>query len=974
MDNGHRLGVSNNKDPELMALLREKAAQLKGLDHDYSIEIQGQPPCNMHCPSGVNAKAYVNLIAARKYEEAFNVILQTLPFPGVCGRICTRPCEDFCILKENGVVPIKELKRFVTDYKYSHIPGGMIHPIQSTDEEHIKLAKKVAVVGAGPAGLTAALDLAALNYNVTIYESQKAPGGMLNQGIPGYRLPHRVVKVEIETIKRYGIDIKTSSKIEDTETLRSMDYDAIILATGTMKDLSLPIPGIDTKGVLFCLPFLRKVNMDKKVDISGNVLVLGGGSSAFDCARSAKRMGAKKVTIVYRRTISEMPAAKEEVQEAKEEGIEILELAIPSRVIGEDKVLGMEFLKAELGDVDESKRRRPIPIEGSEFQLKADFVITAVGFTSNIADFSKELELTDQGIVKTDLNGQTNVDYLFAAGDVALGPSSVIEAIASAHEVAYGVHLKLSGEMPYKRDTKEMPIIVDEPEKTDSISEAACLPPTQREGNFSEVNLGFSEFTALTEAARCVKCASCFECAICLGDCTYKQIIGTMDENQYLIKCPISLSKKIYDAPKDVSIVSETGERKIQLETLTANVDSGFCIACGRCEESCPYSAVKVVLKKNEPMSAFVDHDLCKCCGACTGGCPTGAISQGIMSPDTIREKIVSKGKRKESIIFGCVWGNKIPYFSRNEIIFICTRMIRPSDLISALAYGNSGVIINPCSEKEGCHYSSFEPSIESIASATNYLLDYVGVKTSRIKVKRFNWRYEEEELTAFSDELKESGVKTLPQIAYEGDNRISRTLNWLLEFRQKEMVDNGDTVNHKKEDTVGLLALVHLLLDAEGFNVLDEVVNSIKKILGKDIYEKKAAQITIGSLFKNINIPKISQSEVVIGLIPSENKGMDIESVTKKLSQIKGAKIITLKPQENFDINVLNSRSKTMAMELFKKAEDMGINILVPLSIMDLALLKIYSRPGAWQTSSVEVTDVFTIISRLMSDVGGEP
>jgi NADPH-dependent glutamate synthase beta subunit-like oxidoreductase/coenzyme F420-reducing hydrogenase delta subunit/NAD-dependent dihydropyrimidine dehydrogenase PreA subunit len=861
------------------------------------------------------------------------------------------------------VVPIKDLKRFVADYKYSHVPGGIYPPLPMEEGEHIKLAKKVAVVGSGPAGCAAAMDLGSLGYNVTIFESNDAPGGMLSHGIPEYRLSKKVVELEIENIRSYGVAIETSKKVEDAESLRKMGFDIIVLAAGAQKDLRLPIPGIDMVGVLSCMPFLRDVNWGNKKELSGTVIVIGGGSSALDCARVAKRLGAEKVEIAYRRTITEMPAMKEEITEANEEGIEIMELVIPTKVLGEDHVTGLEFLKAQLGDEDESGRRRPIPQEGTEFEIKADTIITAVGFTSDIKNFSEDLILTDQGTVKVDSQGRTNVEDIFAAGDVVLGPSSIIEAIASGHDAAHGVHLKLSNEKEQPSQFRMMPVIIDEPVKDITKAHIKYLDPQERESNFHEVKLGFSESSALTEAARCIRCASCFECSVCLGECNYKQVAGTIGDRSFLIKCPTDFSSSTYQSSKEMTLSGDSKENKILIESITAKVDSGYCIACGRCEEACSYQAVRVCIKKDEPPTAHVDHDSCKCCGACSAVCPTGAISQGPMSPDNIRGKIGSLAKRSEPGVYGCVWGKKSPLISDNEVIFMCTRMIRPSMILEGLASGILGILINPCSHNDGCHYFPFEPSIEEIACKTNDLLEYIGFTSKRVRVKSFPSVEKEFVVNEFSQQLKELDVQPIPQLSFEGNNRISRTLNWLSKVHSSD----------NEEETTCRLALFHLFFDAEGFDVLKEMVDSVENLIGKKIVEKEIEKITMGSLLDKMKIPDEISKDCTLGLVPSSENGLDLGKLKNMLGQISGLNVITLKPSEKMDLDKLNSRTKAQALDLIKDAEEKNIDILIPLSIADYAQLKLFLRTGSWLTTNILVKDIFSALFQITGDFGGE-
>ena len=307
----------SNKNPEIEKLIGGKNGILKYNEKKYKIEVKGIPECSEACPAGVNVKAYVNLIANRKFEEAIEVIRQTNPFPAVCGRVCTRPCEETCILLEYGdPISIRALKRYASDYELARRPL-LTKPCQINND------KKIAIIGAGPAGLTAAVDLIRQGYPITVFEASKEPGGMLRYGIPSYRLPDRILNREIDWIKKLGVKLKTKSKINKPEDLLKSGFSAVLIAGGAPKSFPLGIKGEKSIGVIDALEFLKDINNKKCEKISGNVVVIGGGSTAFDAARSAVRLGAKNVTLAYRRSISEMPAEKEEINAAKIEGIKI---------------------------------------------------------------------------------------------------------------------------------------------------------------------------------------------------------------------------------------------------------------------------------------------------------------------------------------------------------------------------------------------------------------------------------------------------------------------------------------------------------------------------------------------------------------------------------------------------------------------------------------------------------------------------
>lgn len=494
----------------------------------FAIDKTGISPCRLGCPAGVNAHAYVSLIARRRFSEALEIVREKNPFPAVCGRVCTHPCETECRRGDlDEPIAICSLKRFLADWesKQDQIPKPKLPE---------KRKEKVAIIGSGPAGLTAARDLALKGYNVTVFEKLPVAGGMLAVGIPEYRLPKNVLKKEIETILAYGIDLqleKEFGKDFTIEQLKAQGYQAIFIAIGTHKGLKLRIPGEDEfEGVWDCIEFLRKVNLAEKVQLGKKVVVIGGGNAAVDSARSALRMGAQEVTIVYRRSRKEMPANPWEVEEAELEGVKIMFLSAPVRVLGRDgKVSAIECLKMRLGEPDASGRSRPVPIEGSNFTIETDMVISAIGQEPNIDTIKTQgIKHTHWNLLEVDsVTLQTNLEGVFAGGDAVSGPSTVVEAIAMGQRAAESIHLYLNGERLYKgfeekskpKAVKDLTGLPKEPRQ-----KMPKIPLEARKGNNKEVELGFTEEMAVAEASRCLNCAGCCECLKCLLACEAKAI------------------------------------------------------------------------------------------------------------------------------------------------------------------------------------------------------------------------------------------------------------------------------------------------------------------------------------------------------------------------------------------------------------------------------------------------------------------
>ena len=494
----------------------------------FTIDKRGYPPCRATCPAGVNAQGYVALISEGRFKEALEVLRRTMPFAGVCGRVCTHPCEKECERgKVDQPIAIRALKRFMADYELN-AGREKPKPIPKTKEE------KVAIIGSGPAGIACAYDLVRQGYPVTVFEAAPEPGGLLRYGIPEYRLPNKIVDEEIGYVKELGVEIRTNTPVTSLEEIFNQGYKAIFLATGAGTSQKMGIPGEDSEGVLHALEFLRRVNSGDRVKLGQRVAVIGGGNAAIDAARVAKRIGAKEVTIVYRRSRAEMPAAPEEIEAAEEEGIEIKILAAPVRVLTEDgRVSGIECTRMELGEPDASGRRRPVPIEGSEFTMGVDNVIMAIGQAVDRSKLPDKLEYTRWGTLAVDpVTLETNIDGVFAGGDVVSGPADVISVVAQGKEAAISIDRYLRG-VDMKEGRPESRERVKQVNKAGVKKEARhsmpVLEPGKREG-FSEVELGFDEETAIAEAKRCLNCGVCSECLACINVCERKAIQHDMKE------------------------------------------------------------------------------------------------------------------------------------------------------------------------------------------------------------------------------------------------------------------------------------------------------------------------------------------------------------------------------------------------------------------------------------------------------------
>lgn len=463
-------------------------------------------PCQNACPAGVNVPGYVALVAAGRLRDAYNLIRKENPFPAICGRVCTHECESKCRRGQlDEPVAIADLKRYVADYVLRNEEPYM-------DLVFPKKGKHVSIIGAGPSGLTCGYYLARLGYDIDIYESQPVAGGVLAFGIPEYRLPSEVLQNEIRMIEQVGVKIHLNTEVGRDIGFNELKAcsDAVYIATGTQFSNRIGISGEDMKGIYHGLDFLRDVNLGRDVKVHGTVAVIGGGNTAIDAARTALRLGAAEVVLLYRRSIGDMPADRREVADAEEEGVRIIPLVAPLRFTGSDSVSGIECIRMELGGFDEGGRRRPEPVPGTEFSLKVDMVIPAVSQYSDLPFINRdEVEITKWGTFVTDRNTlMTKMKGVFAGGDVVRGSDTVIRAIADGKNAAKGIDKYLGGsgilntgeEIDIPRPADEKEIVEHErfPMK--------YLPPEERSKCFDEVAVGFHKLNAIAEAMRCLRC------------------------------------------------------------------------------------------------------------------------------------------------------------------------------------------------------------------------------------------------------------------------------------------------------------------------------------------------------------------------------------------------------------------------------------------------------------------------------------
>lgn len=582
-------------------------------------------PCKLGCPAGVDAQGYIALAAMGLNREAVDLVRETNPFPAICGRVCVRKCEVVCRRVEvDAPVGINNIKRYVTDS-----PGAY----DGTVERQPLRGKSVGIVGSGPAGLTAAWFLGKMGYDPVVYEALPRTGGMLRYGIPTYRLPDDILDREVEYITRAGARIELGVRVGRDVTLDELrkKHDAVFIAAGAMAGKEMMVEGEnETEGVVRGAEFLIEKTEDHS-PLEGTIVVVGGGNTAMDVARTSWRLGAEKVIILYRRTKAEMPADKMEIEDCLKEGIKIMELAAPVGIVSENgKLKALKCILMKLGEPDASGRRRPVPIEGSEFELPCDIAVSAIGQESvldGIAGIENTPAITRWKTVIVDTKTmKTNVEGVFAGGDVADdGPTVVIDAIRDGQRAAYAIHSFISGE-PMKPETfivrkdfwgKPGQADIGDVKETPR-HEVHEIPVEEREGSFKEVSLGYEHEDVVHECDRCLSCGCVryYDCAL-----------------------------RLYSDEYGVDMARFAGYvRKHRVDNRHPHVsyDPNKCILCSRCIRTCaivlPISALGLVGRgfKTEMRPAMNDplaQTNCISCGSCIDSCPTGALTDKYSFP-----------------------------------------------------------------------------------------------------------------------------------------------------------------------------------------------------------------------------------------------------------------------------------------------------------------------------------------------------
>ena len=650
--------VIETNSPEVR---QSRKAALELLLSDHYADCVG--PCQISCPAGIDIQGYIALAAIGKYKDAIALIKENNPLPSVCGRVCTRPCEvKGCrrtLLDE--AVGIDYIKRYISDLDLNSL--DVYRPQVAASN-----GKKVAVVGAGPAGLSAAYYLAIKGYEVEILEGQPEPGGMLRYGIPEYRLPKDVLDLEIAQILGLGPRLKTNTFLGKDFTLASLreQFDAVFLGIGAWRSSLMRVQNENAAGVLSGIEFLKDFGLRKKIDIHGTVAVVGGGNTAIDCARTAIRLGVGDVKVLYRRTRVEMPANDSEIRDAIEEGVTMQFLIAPTRVVTDENgaLKGIECQRMELGEPDASGRRSPKPIRGSEYLEPCDFIISAIGQSTTVADLvggkipnflpqGESLGLTRwQTVQVNEKTFETTVDGVFSGGDVVTGAATAIEAIAAGRKAAYAIDTYIREgtvrpepeEFLSRKDVFSKVGIHDlRSQEKKAKRHIPLIPIDQRVNSFVEVELGYSAADLSEEATRCLECG-----CVALFDC---------DLRKYATEYGVDVKH----------FMGEARQHERDISHPLIELDANKCILCGRCVRICSdVVGVSAYGFINRGFSTVVAPALggslldteCVACGLCIGTCPTGAIAQRL----PLAKPGPWKTESTESVCHYCGVGCRINY------------------------------------------------------------------------------------------------------------------------------------------------------------------------------------------------------------------------------------------------------------------------------------------------------------------------
>jgi formate dehydrogenase major subunit len=689
-------------------------------------------PCTLACPTRINARGYVSLISDGRFDEALALIRERNPFPGVCGRVCPRPCEAACTRRKyDEAIAICALKRFVFDLE-------MKRGIKPASAARISRADKVAIVGAGPAGLAAARELALLGYPVTIFEAKDAPGGMMNL-IPEFRLPRQVVRREARAILDAGIELVTGSRFGTDVTWNQLNrrgYKALLLGTGAWRP-SWKWGTAGMKGVIHALDFLEHAALEIE---DRTVVVAGDGMMALDCARTAVRLGAGRVTLIVGASRERAPVHGDDLAQAEREGVKVLFLARPSRLVTKGKRLaGIRCVRLTEGPADATGRREAVEVSGSEFSGNADVFVDAYarGVDAKGLGLGLSLSMSPGGAVAVDpTTSGTGARGVFAAGDLVTGPRSVVEAIQSGQKAAYRIHQYLSGETLSSPFDLTVDDAIAHQEFTLEPAPGAAAPrlamplerAKERKNDFREVEKGYSAQVARREAQRCLRCGPCDECEVCVDICEKKDFLLRVSDD-FLVS--VHAGREFWSRTPD-RVVLELGDERAEASPVrtVAAVREELCVGCGRCQEICGYRAVQVETRPGGRFIARVDELACKGCGTCVTVCPSGAIDQRNFEHARMIKMLEGIAPSRTKVLFVCHWARPERLDLPRDVLVIetmCAGRIPPRLLMEAVLRGSPRVLVCGCDD-DACHYGFGRRAGSAAVEQTRALLTLFGL------------------------------------------------------------------------------------------------------------------------------------------------------------------------------------------------------------------------------------------------------
>ncbi len=702
----------------------------------WELEPLHTSPCTLACPARINVRGYVSLIADGHLPEALELIREQNPFPGVTGRICPRPCEAVCTRGEfDGPIAICALKRTVFDLEMER--GETDRP-----EYEVTRKEKIAIAGSGPAGLSAAVQLERLGYRVTVFEAADRPGGMLNV-IPEFRLPRRVVRREIDWILSGNTELECNTAVGrdvSWKALKRRGYSALLLATGAWRAERRFKPSGGR--IVHALELLRSKGKGYSPgDLDGaGVVVAGNGTMALDAARTAVRLGSRRVTWITENSGEKAPVLPEYLAQAEDEGVDIKFLSRMEDIRENDNTVSYRRLKAV--DMDSTGRER-LEETGREYSLGADLVVDAYSRSFDKRSLQVDFDLPRGvlGEVRVDPDTMAVNDRgVFAAGDMISGPKSVVEAVALGMKGAREIHRYISGEsvsspfdvhpetesgrreyglrrMPLeKKERKPMPLLEGE----------------RRKNEFTEAETGLDRRDARREAQRCLLCGPCRECESCADICERKDY-ELMVDGQHIT---IHADRDFWEGEcSHLTLHYGDQKREVELIRTICSVDQDICVGCGRCERICGFDAARVFPGPDECFVAGVDATACKGCGTCISVCPTGAMDQTRFGSSTLYGRLEDITGDKSRVVFVCRWVVPCRTELPGDTILIetgCSGRLTTGIIMEAAAGGGREVVICRCREGD-CHYRSGEERAEEVITGSRKLLAMLGIAPSRV-------------------------------------------------------------------------------------------------------------------------------------------------------------------------------------------------------------------------------------------------